>query len=198
MKIRKIILSLSLFCMTITPLHAREYPSILILSKELPYLIYIQQTADTKISVNFLPSDIYIPLSCVADTPAPLSSLDFHKNTDCIKQSVENFLNITFTHTLYLHLDRISKDTGIPLHDLDFHNLKELTGFFSKAAKKADISMILNYRQYVSGDLSLSDYYQYYKLSKKKLTITYGFMKYVTMDRVALPMDNQLYPRSHK
>lgn len=195
MKIKKIILSLSLMMLTLTPVKASCVERLLLLSKDLPYLIYVERLSETKITVNLIPADLQIPLSCAGDTPAALSSLDFENNTECVRQSIEQFLAVKFTDTVYLHMDRISNDTGVSMKDIDFRSLKELTAFFAKVAKNADISMILNYRQYITSDLSLSDYYSYYKASRKKLQISYGFMNYMEVDHHLLPMDNLIHIR---
>lgn len=195
MKIKKLFCIISICLFTVLPIQAKESERVIILSEDLPYIIYAEIATDSTITMNFIPVDITIPLTCAKDIAAPISSLNLKDNKACVKSSIENFFNIKFSHMAYLHLDKVSKATGVSMNTYDFHKIKDITSYFSKVAKKADVSMILNYQDYISSDFSISDYYKYYKMSKHKLKIQYSFMKYMEFESLLLPMDNMFHVR---
>lgn len=195
MKVKKLFCVIYVCLFTVLPVQAKESERIMIVSEDLPYIIYAEITQDSNITMNFIPVDITIPLTCAKGMAAPISSLNLEDSMDCVKSSIENFFSIKFSHAAYLHLDKVSKDTGVSMKSYDFHKLKDITSFFSKIAKKADMSMIFKYQDYINSDFSIADYYKYYKMSKHKLKIQYSFMKYIEFDNIYLPMDNLLHIR---
>lgn len=193
MKIKKIICIIAISLLSVVPVQAKETEHILLLSEDLPYIIYADITSKSSITVNFIPVDIMLPLSCANTIAAPLSSLNLNESRSCVKDSIEHFFKLKIDHLVYLHLDTISTDTKISKNSYDFTKIDDLTAYFGKVSGKINMSMILNYQKYITSDLSLLDYYKYFKLTKQSVKIKYCYMKYILSDTSLIPMDNAFH-----
>lgn len=195
MKKYKILYILFVSIWMLQPIQAKESDAdnIILMSEHIPYIIYAKITSDTAISIHFIPTNIVMPLSCANAIAAPLSSLPMKDKPSCIKTSIENFFDIPIDNTIYLHMDAISKDTGISMDTYDFNNISDLTAFFEKVADNVDLSMILRYRSYIDSDLGISSFYKYYKRRNQPYTLQFHFMQYMMLDSVSIPMDNAFH-----
>lgn len=196
MNIKKVICIVSIFLLSlgsIEPIKAKTAEHVLLLSEDLPYIIYIDINAKSSITLNFIPVDIMIPLSCANKIAAPLSSLNIKESKNCVKTSIEHFFNVKIDHMVYLHLDKISRDTHISKNLYNFNKITDFTSYFGKVVSKINAPMILNYQKYITSDLSLFNYYNYYNLTKHKIKVKYGYMKYIISDTLRIPMDNEFH-----
>lgn len=200
MRIKKSLLLLLLLFTFLLPLQAKqENKSIFIASKQLPFVLHVQTKNDKQMEIRFIPTDMLLPIRC-QNEPSTLKQLNLLEDIACARNSVEAFFSLpTCDNTLYLHLDRLVKDLKVPYQNVDFYNLKDITSYFSKLLKKMNIKFLLKYNSYVDSDLSLSDYYHYYKLFKgKKIKLTYFYVNQIQLDDLTLPMEAAFQPLKHK
>ena len=180
MRIKKSLLLLLLLFTFLLPLQAKqENKSIFIASKQLPFVLHVQTKNDKQMEIRFIPTDMLLPIRC-QNEPSTLKQLNLLEDIACARNSVETFFSLpTCDNTLYLHLDRLAKDLKVPYQNVDFYNLR--------------------YNSYVDSDLSLSDYYHYYKLFKgKKIKLTYFYVNQIQLDDLTLPMEATFQPLKHK
>lgn len=178
----------------ILPIQAKENKNILLVSDDLPYLIYVEVISEKKMRVNFIPLDIHIPITCASDYVAPLSSLKLQQNVSCAKDTVEQFFDVSIGKSVYLDVLAIANDTGVPYKASSFKTIGGITDFFAKVAKNMNISMILNYQNYITSDMSIKDYYDYYHMFKgKKIKIDYGYVNAMDTRAITIPLDNQFH-----
>lgn len=173
---------------------AEKEERLLLMSDDLAWLIDVRIKEDDSLQIGFLPADLLVPIACADGYAAPLSNVKMETNRACITESVENFLNVTYDHSIYLHMKTFSKDVGLTLPDNGLKTSGDLADFMHKASDKLEMSMLFHYKNYITSDLSVMDYIQYYRrLHGKKLTITYAYMHFMDMEDVSIPMDNQLH-----
>ena len=161
MKLKKITLILFLFLFTTLPLKAKVNKSILIASKQLPYIMQVEVQDEKHMRVNFISRELAIPNACVLHEVTPLKKIDLKTDFSCMKENVETFFNIQSDRYVYIHLNRIAKDLDLPYTTIDFHKLSNITDYFSNVIKEMDLSTILHYKTYIESDLDLGDYYDY-------------------------------------
>ena len=170
---------------------ANEPRTILIASKQLPYLLHVLVKDDQHMQVRFISRDMILPTTCSAK-PQPLKKIDLKTDFSCAKQSVEKFFHFKSQNYVYIHLNRIAKDIKLPYDSLDFQKLSNLTDYFSSVVDRLDITMLLNYQRYIESDMHLSDYYDFYHMFKgKKVEISYYYVNQLYSGRYTLPMDKR-------
>lgn len=197
---KKSMLLILLLLTCLLPLQAKqENKSIFIAGKQLPFVLHVQTSNDKQMEIRFIPTDMLLPIQCQSE-PGTLKELNLSQDIICAKNSVETFFSLpACDNTLYLHLDRLAKDLKVPYRNVDFYNLKDVTSYFSKLLKKMNIKFLLKYNSYVDSDLSLSDYYHYYKLFKgKKIKLKYFYVNQIQLDDLTLPMEADFQPLKHK
>lgn len=191
MKTKKILLSLLLCILCITPVHASSAQQILLLSKDLPYAFLINITDDDQIQIKFIPNNVTLPIACVANNAATLRSLDFEKQEDCVKESITNFYQTDIDHVAILHMDTLSDDFNMDMLAYDFMTIDGMSKYFQTIAKKVKLSDMTHYKDYIDSDISLGRYYSLYKtFTKKKVSPAYGYGNYLVNEQRLLPMDN--------
>lgn len=191
MKTKKILLSLLLCILCITPVQAASAQQILLLSKDLPYAFLITIDTDDQIQIKFIPNNVTLPIACVANSAATLQSLDFEKQEDCVKESIENFYQTEIDNVAILHMDVLSDDFDMDMLAYDFKTTDGMSKYFQTIAKKVKLSDMTHYKDYIDSDISLGRYYSLYKtFTKKKVSPSYGYGNYLVKEQRLLPMDN--------
>lgn len=195
-KLRYAFLILLCSMCTIQPTQATQTKNILITSKQLPYILYIQILDTTHMHVHFISRDMRIPCTCRTHSTA-LKQLDLTKDASCVQKSVETFFHIKITNHVYLHLNRIAKDLHVPYTHTNFENLQDTCDYFAKILAHSTFSTILHYKNYIQSDFHIKDYYDFYHMFKnKKVNITYYYVNQLVMDTYTLPMDHTFKKKS--
>lgn len=190
MKIKKIILVCLLMVVSMTPVQAKVEHTITIVSKQLPYIIYVQVVDEKHMKVRFIPSELRLPTPCKSDSITPLQSLDVYKDIDCVKETIKNTFHVTSENFVFIYLDNIANKLDLPYKDLDFKKISTMTDYFSRILKKLNVSMILNYSDYIESDLGIKDYYDYYTMFKgKRVSIDYSYVNLIYIGKQAIPLD---------
>lgn len=193
MKKKNLLFCLLLLFLPPSSVKADTTQSILIASKQLPYLMYVKVQDEKHMQVNFIPRDMILPTPC-QNKAVPLKKIDLKTSFPCVQQSVENFFNIKSKHYVYVHLNRIANDLNLPYDDIDFRKLSNLTDYFSSVVDHLHLSTILNYARYIDSDMSLSDYYDFYHMFKgKKVKISYYYVNQLFYGKYTLPMDHRFH-----
>lgn len=195
MKYRKVLLIFALMFTTLIPMKADVEKSIIIASKQLPYIMYVQVIDEKNMRVNFISRDLILPASCRTE-PTPLKKIDLKNEFDCAQQSVENFFDVKSANYVYVHLNRIADDLDLPCKNIDFSKLGNMTDYFGSIVDHMKITTILKYKNYIESDLSLSDYYDYYHMFKgKKVKISYYYVNQMVAGSYTLPMDHTFHKK---
>lgn len=199
MKIKKILLVLLLFLVSMAPIQAKTKKGIMIFSKQLPYVIYAQVKDEQHMNVHFIPNEMRLPMVCELDEVVPIQHSNVYKKRDCVQTSIERFFDIEADNYVYIHLDTIADTLDLPYKNKDFTKIGTITDYFAEVVKKLKPSMILHYGDYIESDLGVSDYYDYYKMFKgKKVSIDYSFVNLVYSENEAIPLDNTFYTSKAK
>ena len=158
-------------------IHAEtEEERILVISK-LPYYFDVQIT-ENKVQVGFIPSNLYLGDSTT-------------KDNEEIKNMIEQFLDVTYTHVLYIDLDTFYQDTNLESMDTLDHNTTNLFKHLHKVSDTISIPMLLQYQSYISAELNVMDYIKYYKLFNNDNTkFDYAYLYYIVLDDLSIPLDN--------
>ncbi len=161
--------------------HAKEEKEehILVIS-ELPWYFDIQTKAD-QVQIRFIPSNLYLGKYTT-------------KNKEETKNTIEQFLNVTYTHVLYIDMNTFYQDTNLKsMNPLD-HNTTNLFKHLHTVSDTLSIPMLLRYQTYISADLNVMDYISYYKLFNNSNTkFSYAYMRYMNLDDIAIPLDNTFH-----
>lgn len=190
MKIIKIFLTICLFGTTLLPLQAKVNTSVLVVSKQLPYIMYIDIPDEKHMNVYFISRDMMLPTNCRNEV-TPLKKLDLRTELSCVKQSIESFFHKKSSHYVYVHLNRIAETLKLSYKNIDFTKLSNLCDYFGNVVQHLKFSMLLHYQNYIESDFSLSDYYDFYHMFKgKSVAISYHYVNQLYVGSYTLPMDH--------
>lgn len=176
-----ICMSISLCMMSVVHAEAKSVKKILITSSDLPYLYMIEPLAQQELNVLVLPADLYV------------SNVSFQElSSDALLSQIKDYLHLECTNIVLVDLDTMDEDFHTDKNSFDLHTMKGLTSYFEQVKKEIGISDILNYQRYIDSDLSLSDYYDFYQMFQKKVTIHYTYLPYFTIDTISIPLSLNL------
>ncbi|MGX8834819.1 hypothetical protein ACWG0P_11490 [Amedibacillus sp. YH-ame6] len=194
MKLKKLGICIALLVNTMLPIKAKVNNTLIIASKQLPYIMYVEVSDEKHMKVQFISRDVAIPTTCKLQEAIPLKKIDLKTDFACVQQSVESFYNLHANRYVYVHLNRIAEDLNLPYKGIDFKKLNNITNYFENVVKHLKLSTILKYGDYIESDLGLTDYYDYYDMFKgKKVEISYTFTNQVYVGSFALPLDNKFH-----
>ncbi len=164
---KKIFLSLCILTFLFTPISAQSNLSFL-LSIQGYDAMYIIDIIDTKIIVKEIQSDAYLPSTC-----------DFNQS-DCKIETINTYFNTRLSSYIHVQLDTLLTDFDVEIEDA--HTIETLKDISSQCIQQLSFTTILNYNKYIQTNLSISDIYDLYSLSKKQTTSSYYALEYITTD----------------
>lgn len=182
---RIMLICMSISLCTVTMVHAKSQSTkkILITSSDLPYLYILEPLGEQELHVYVLPANLY------------LFNVSFQNlSSDAMNSQLKDYLHLECTNTIHMDLDTMDEDFHTDKNSFDLHTMKGLTSYFEQVKKEIGINDILNYQRYIDSDLSLSDYYDFYQMFQKKVTIHYTYLPYFTIDTISIPLSLTLEP----
>lgn len=191
MKFKRLCMSFLIFLFTFTPVRANDTTRILLVSDQIPFVI-IAELDGASMKVNMIPSNITLPLPDINNYPSALNSLDYTKNIDTLRQSLTTFYNKEIDHVVNIHIEQIAKELDLSLSDYKMSTMSGITDFFEQVSDKIHVSMIFHYKDYITSDMGISQYYDLYQLFRNDVKITYAYASYFIIDDLCLPLDNGL------
>lgn len=161
-------------------IHAETEQERILVISELSWYFDVQIN-ENNIQVGFIPNNLYLGYSA-------------NRNNEDIKNTIEQFLDVTYTHVLYIDMDKFYQDTKLEsMNSLD-HNTAHLFKHLHKVSDTISIPMLLQYQSYISSDLNVMDYIRYYKLFNNDNTkFNYAYLYYIIIDDLSIPLDNTLH-----
>lgn len=190
-KIYFIILSILFqFC----PIQASSTSSYLIVNEHIPYCI-VAQIQDTQATMYMIPTNLIIAKQKhTKDYKIQISS---SSDIPTIITQIQDTFHITIDHYVYLQLDAIQEDIGIPYTTSTFTTMHNLTDYFNQIKNNLSFSHILHYQNYLQSDLAMSDYYTLYKLfMNNNIKIQYAYINYITINNVNIPLSTSFTIKS--
>lgn len=191
MKFKRLCISFLICLFTLIPVRASDTTRILLISDQIPFVIIAELEGST-MKVNMIPAKLTLPLPDVNNYPSALNTLDYTKNTDSLRGSLTEFYNKEIDHVVNIHAEEIANDLDLSISNYDMSTMTGITDFFEVVSDKIHVSMIFKYKDYITSDMGLSQYYDLYQLFRNDVTITYAYASYFMIDDLYLPLNNEL------
>lgn len=191
-----IILCTMLIIVHTTPICASEKLNILVSIKN-DANRYIVEISKKNIKIKTISNKLYTTIPCLNDEKEKLERIDFSPINDCLINSLENTLHINIDNYVNVDMKTLLKAIDLPANSYDYKTLHSLTKVSNKIINRLNLSLLMNYQDYINTDLGFKELYTIYKSIKKKHSkITYYDLKYFIFDDSYILFDTTFHKKS--
>lgn len=195
MKKYKLILLIVLLFSMVNEIHANEKLNILFTVQKDEHM-YLMEIKDNNIKVKMISTKIYLPIPCLNNEKNTINSINFAQLNPCLVNTVNKAFNTNITHYIDLDMQSLLKDLNLPKNTYNYKTLSSLTKTAKKIKNKFSLSVLADYKKYITTSLTFQDLYQLYKISKKKLKISYYYLNYINIDDTYLLLNNKFHKKT--